>query len=43
MPIGTQLGVNLKTDEDRALFQRLQDPRAMMQWVAVPDFLNRSY
>jgi len=41
--IGTQLGVNLRTDEDRALCRRLQDPRAMMQWVAVPDFLNRAY
>jgi 2-polyprenyl-6-methoxyphenol hydroxylase-like FAD-dependent oxidoreductase len=41
--IGTQLGVNLRTAEDRELSKRLQDPRAMMQWIAVPDFLNRSY
>jgi 2-polyprenyl-6-methoxyphenol hydroxylase-like FAD-dependent oxidoreductase len=41
--IGTQLGVNLKTDEDRAMSQRLQDLRAMMQWIAVPKFLERTY
>lgn len=41
--IGTQLGVNLRSDEDRALSRRLQDPRVMMHWIAVPNFLERSY
>src|SRR5262249_14957134 len=41
--IGTQLGVNLRTEEDRAMSKRLQDPLAMMQWVAVPNFLERAY
>jgi 2-polyprenyl-6-methoxyphenol hydroxylase-like FAD-dependent oxidoreductase len=41
--IGTQLGVGLHTDEDRALGRRLQDPRVAMQWIAVPNFLERSY
>jgi 2-polyprenyl-6-methoxyphenol hydroxylase-like FAD-dependent oxidoreductase len=41
--IGKQLGVDVRTDEDRALSRRLQDPRAMMQWIAVPNFLERSY
>ncbi len=37
--IGTQLGVNLQTHEDRAMWQLLQDHRAMMDWIAAPDFL----
>ena len=41
--IGTQLGVNLRTEEDRAMAKRLQDHRTMMQWIAVPNFLDRSY
>jgi 2-polyprenyl-6-methoxyphenol hydroxylase-like FAD-dependent oxidoreductase len=41
--IGKQLGVDVRTDEDRALSARLQDPRAMMQWIAVPNFLDRAY
>jgi 2-polyprenyl-6-methoxyphenol hydroxylase-like FAD-dependent oxidoreductase len=38
--LGTQLGVNLLTDEDRAMHQLLQDPRAMMDHIAVPNFLT---
>ena len=38
--LGTHLGVNLHTDEDRAMWQLLQDDRAMMDWIAVPNFLN---
>jgi 2-polyprenyl-6-methoxyphenol hydroxylase-like FAD-dependent oxidoreductase len=38
--LGTQLGVNLLTDEDRAMHQRLQDPHAMMDCIAVPNFLT---
>lgn len=38
--LGTHLGVNVKTDEDRRMWKLLQDPRAMMDWIAVPDFLQ---
>jgi len=38
--LGTQLGVNLRTDEDRAMWKLLQDHRAMMDRIAVPSFLE---
>jgi len=37
--LGTHLGVGLKTDEDRRMWRLLQDHRAMMDWIAVPNFL----
>lgn len=37
--LGTHLGVDLKTEEDRRMWKLLQDPRAMMDWIAVPNFL----
>jgi 2-polyprenyl-6-methoxyphenol hydroxylase-like FAD-dependent oxidoreductase len=37
--LGTHLGVDLKTEEDRRMWRLLQDYRAMMDWIAVPDFL----
>jgi hypothetical protein len=37
--IGTQLDANLKTDEDRATSELLQDHHAMMKWIAAPNFL----
>jgi 2-polyprenyl-6-methoxyphenol hydroxylase-like FAD-dependent oxidoreductase len=37
--LGTQLGVNLKNADDRAMCALLQDPRAMMDWIAMPNFL----
>jgi len=37
--LGTHLGVNLATPEDRAMWKTLQDYRAMMDWIAVPNFL----
>ena len=37
--LGTYLGVNLARDEDREMCKLLQDHRAMMDWIAVPDFL----
>jgi 2-polyprenyl-6-methoxyphenol hydroxylase-like FAD-dependent oxidoreductase len=40
--LGTQLGVNLQTNEDRAMWKLLQDHRAMMDWIAVPNFLERA-
>jgi 2-polyprenyl-6-methoxyphenol hydroxylase-like FAD-dependent oxidoreductase len=38
--LGTHLGVNLQTAEDHAMWQRLQGPRALMDWLAIPNFLN---
>ena len=40
--LGTHLGVDLKTDEDRRMWKLLQDHRAMMDWIAVPNFLAAS-
>ena len=40
--LGTHLGVNLQTEEDRAMCKLLQDHRAMMDWIAVPNFLAAS-
>jgi len=40
--LGTHLGVDLKTDEDRRMWKLLQDYRAMMDWIAVPNFLAAS-
>jgi 2-polyprenyl-6-methoxyphenol hydroxylase-like FAD-dependent oxidoreductase len=37
--LGTHLGVNLRTEEERAMWKLLQDHRAMMDWIAVPNFL----
>jgi len=37
--LGTHLGVDLVTEEDRRMHALLQDPRAMMDWIAVPNFL----
>jgi 2-polyprenyl-6-methoxyphenol hydroxylase-like FAD-dependent oxidoreductase len=37
--LGTHLGVNLQTDEERAMWRLLQDHRAMMDRIAVPNFL----
>src|SRR5688500_16807083 len=38
--LGTHMGVDLKTEDDRRMWKLLQDPRAMMDWIAVPDFLK---
>jgi 2-polyprenyl-6-methoxyphenol hydroxylase-like FAD-dependent oxidoreductase len=38
--LGTQLGVNLTNADDRAMCALLQDTRAMMEWIAVPGFLD---
>jgi 2-polyprenyl-6-methoxyphenol hydroxylase-like FAD-dependent oxidoreductase len=37
--LGTHMGVGLKNDEDRTMWKLLQDHRAMMDWIAVPNFL----
>jgi 2-polyprenyl-6-methoxyphenol hydroxylase-like FAD-dependent oxidoreductase len=39
--LGAHLGVNLATDEEREMWKLLQDHRAMMDWIAVPGFLDR--
>jgi 2-polyprenyl-6-methoxyphenol hydroxylase-like FAD-dependent oxidoreductase len=38
--LGTHLGVDLRTEDDRAMWKMLQDHRAMMNWIAVPNFLG---
>ena len=38
--LGAHLGVNLKTDEDRRMHALLQNPRAMLDSIAVPNFLD---
>lgn len=37
--LGTHLGVDLKTEEDRRMWKLLQSHEAMMDWIAVPNFL----
>jgi 2-polyprenyl-6-methoxyphenol hydroxylase-like FAD-dependent oxidoreductase len=37
--LGTHLGVNLASEEDRAMWRQLQDHRAMMDRIAEPGFL----
>jgi 2-polyprenyl-6-methoxyphenol hydroxylase-like FAD-dependent oxidoreductase len=38
--LGTHMGVNLKTEEDRKMHALLQSDEAMMDWIAVPNFLD---
>ncbi len=38
--LGTHMGVNLKTDEDRRMHTLLQSDGAMLDWIAVPNFLD---
>ena len=38
--LGTHLGVNLKTEDDRRMHDLLQDDGAMLDWIAVPHFLD---
>ena len=38
--LGTHMGVDLKTEEDRRMHALLQDDGAMMDWIAVPNFLG---
>jgi 2-polyprenyl-6-methoxyphenol hydroxylase-like FAD-dependent oxidoreductase len=37
--LGTHLGVGLNTEEDRRMWKLLQNYEAMMDWIAVPNFL----
>jgi len=38
--LGTHLGVDLKTDEDRRMHELLQTDGGMLDWIAVPHFLD---
>jgi 2-polyprenyl-6-methoxyphenol hydroxylase-like FAD-dependent oxidoreductase len=38
--LGTHLGVNLQTDDDRRMHEFLQSDGAMLDWIAVPHFLD---
>jgi 2-polyprenyl-6-methoxyphenol hydroxylase-like FAD-dependent oxidoreductase len=38
--LGTHMGVNLETEEDRRMHALLQSPSAMLDWIAVPNFLD---
>jgi 2-polyprenyl-6-methoxyphenol hydroxylase-like FAD-dependent oxidoreductase len=38
--LGCHLGVNLKTEEDRRMHKLLQSDGAMLDWIAVPHFLD---
>ena len=38
--LGTQLGVGIATDQDRKFAELLQTPEGILNWIAVPDFLN---
>ena len=37
--LGTQLGVDVETDEDRRMSELLQTPEGILDWIAVPNFL----
>jgi 2-polyprenyl-6-methoxyphenol hydroxylase-like FAD-dependent oxidoreductase len=37
--LGTYFGVSLQSEDDRRMSKLLQDHRAIMDWIAVPDFL----
>jgi 2-polyprenyl-6-methoxyphenol hydroxylase-like FAD-dependent oxidoreductase len=38
--LGCHLGINLATDEDRRMHELLQSDGAMLDWIAVPHFLD---
>ena len=38
--LGMQLGVGTQTNEDRAFAKLLQSPRGILDWIAVPNFLD---
>jgi 2-polyprenyl-6-methoxyphenol hydroxylase-like FAD-dependent oxidoreductase len=37
--LGTHLGVNLRSEEERQMCRLLQAPQALMDWIAMPNFL----
>jgi hypothetical protein len=38
--LGMQLGVRITTDDDRDFAKLLQTPKGILDWIAVPNFLN---
>src|SRR5262245_20599738 len=38
--LGMQLGVGIATDEDRKFAKLLQTPKGILDWIAVPNFLD---
>jgi 2-polyprenyl-6-methoxyphenol hydroxylase-like FAD-dependent oxidoreductase len=38
--LGMQLGVGIETDEDRSFARLLQSPKGILDWIAVPNFLD---
>ena len=38
--LGTHLGVNLKTEDDRRMHDLLQSDAGALDWIAVPNFLD---
>lgn len=38
--LGMQLGVGITTDEDRRFAKLLQNPEGILDWIAVPNFLE---
>jgi 2-polyprenyl-6-methoxyphenol hydroxylase-like FAD-dependent oxidoreductase len=38
--LGTQFGVGIDTDEGRRMAKLLQTPKGIMDWVAMPNFLD---
>jgi len=38
--LGTQLGVGIETDDDRRMAKLLQSPKAILDWIAIPNFLS---
>jgi len=39
--LGMQLGVGIVSDEDRAFAKLLQTPKGILDWIAVPNFLDQ--
>jgi 2-polyprenyl-6-methoxyphenol hydroxylase-like FAD-dependent oxidoreductase len=38
--IGTHIGEDLKTEEDRRMFELFKSDSAMLDWIAIPNFLD---
>jgi 2-polyprenyl-6-methoxyphenol hydroxylase-like FAD-dependent oxidoreductase len=41
--LGSQLGVGIATDEDRIFAKLLQTPKGILDWIAVPNFLEQRF
>jgi len=40
--LGMQLGVGIETDDDRRMANLLQTPKGIMDWIAMPNFLENA-